>query len=147
MPSWRESLCRHYGLCSSPVKLFKRRVNSIHQIVWICEEISKNHMASKRLRPFCAVGHTCFSIAACGGPALLLCGAPIRDRCSFVPTFHALRSKLRPMQPAEQKKLYKRPRRNWPKTLCFCGILVSFPPPAPDLCFSHKFLPRMEKHV
>lgn len=27
---------------------------------------------------------------------------------------------------------------NWPKTLCFCGILAFFPP-APDLCFSHKF--------
>lgn len=32
-------------------------------------------MASKRSRPFCAVGHTCLSIAACGGAAQLLCGS------------------------------------------------------------------------
>lgn len=37
--------------------------------------------------------------------------------------------------PAEQKRSIKA-RRNWPKTLCFCGILAFFPP-RHQICVSH----------
>lgn len=144
MPSWRESLCRHYGLCSQPVKLFKRRVNSIHQIVWNCEEISKTIWPPNVCVLFVRWDTLVSVLLPAGDRPCSFVARPIRERGSFVPTFHALRSKLRP-SPKEQNRSIKA-RRNWPKTLWFCGILVFFSA-APDLCFSHKFLQRMEKHV
>ncbi len=106
MPSWRESLCRHYGLCSHPVKLFKRRVNSIHQIVWNCEEISKTIWPPNVCVLFVRWDTLVSVLLPAGERPCSFVARPIRERCSFVPTFHALRSKLRP-SPAEQKRSIK----------------------------------------
>lgn len=148
MPSWRESLCRHYGLCSHPVKLFKRRVNSIHQIVWNCEEISKTIWPPNVCVLFVRWDTLVSVLLPAGDRPCSFVARPIRERCSFVPTFHALRSKLRP-SPAEQKKVYKGAEKTGPKLCVFCGILAFFPPLSRhQICVSHiNFLPRMEKHV
>lgn len=116
-------------------------------------------MASKRLRPFCAAGHTCLSIAACGGAALLLCGPSHRGNAAHLSPLFMLyaqnygpvpQNKTKQKKKKREKGVYEGPAENWPKTLCFSFFLWHpplFKPPAPDLCFSHKFLPRMEKHV
>lgn len=49
--------------------------------------------------------------------------------------------------PAEQKKVYKGPEKLAQNFVFLWHPRLFIPPSAPDLCFSHKFLPRMEKHV
>lgn len=46
----------------------------------------------------------------------------------------------------QNKKSPIKVQRNWPKNFVFLWHPHLFSP-GPDLCFSHKFLPRMEKHV
>lgn len=67
-------------------------------------------MASKRLRPFCAVGHTCLSIAACGGPALLLCGSSHQGTLLICPHFSCFTLKIT-AQSRRTKKVYKGPEK------------------------------------
>lgn len=66
-------------------------------------------MASKRLSPFCAVGHTCLSIAACGRPGGLHCDLSHRGRHLICPQFScfALKIMASSRSPAEQKNTHK----------------------------------------
>lgn len=145
MPSWRQSLCRHYGLCSRSLKLFKRRVNSIHQIVWNCEEISKTIWPPNVCVLFVRRDTLVSVLVPAGERPCFFVPRPIRERRSFVPTFHALRSKLR-LSPAEQKKLYKGLEK-----LAQNFVFLWHPrlfSPRHQICVSHiNFSPQMEKHV
>ena len=84
-------------------------------------------MASKRLRPFCAVGHTCLSIAACGGPALLLCGSSHQGTLLICPHFSCFTLKIT-AQSRRTKKVYKGPRETGPKLCVFVASSPFFPP-------------------
>lgn len=102
-------------------------------------------MASKRLRPFCAVGHTCLSIAACGRPALLLCGSSHQGTLLICPHFSCFTLKIT-AQSRRTKKVYKGPEK-----LAQNFVFLWHPrlfSPRHQICVSHiNFLPRMEKHV
>ena len=124
-----------------PVKQFKSRVNAIHQIVSNCEENSKTiwlpnaGVLSVRWDTLVPVWR------AAGGPIVAPPGAP----ASFVPSFHALRSELW-AEALGTKKVYKGAEE------LAQNVVVLWHPrpfflPGPDLCFSHKFGPRMEEHV
>lgn len=83
-----------YGLCSRCVKLFKRGVNAIHQIVWNCVKISET-IWPPNVRVFFMWLDTLVSVWWTAGVqpcAIVTCH--IRVDGSFVLSFHALRWKL-----------------------------------------------------
>lgn len=134
MPSWRESLCRHYGLCSHPVKLFKRRVNSIHQIVWNCEEISKTIWLPNVCVLFVRWDTLVSVLLACGGPALLLCGSSHQGTLLICPHFSCFAHEIT-AQSRRTKKAYKGPGK-----LAQNFVFLWHPRPFPPLhqiCVSH----------
>lgn len=96
--SWVQMLSRGetpmYGLCSRCVKLFKRGVNAIHQIVWNCVKISET-IWPPNVRVFFMWLDTLVSVWWTAGVqpcAIVTCH--IRVDGSFVLSFHALRWKL-----------------------------------------------------
>lgn len=122
-PREEKGLCMHYGLCSRGVKQFKRRVKSIHQIVWNCEENSKTIWPPNVWVLFVRWDTLVSALLPAGDRAGSIVTCHIGEGISFVPSFHALRSKLWPRPAAPQnKKTPIKAQENWPKTLCFCGI-------------------------
>lgn len=91
-------------------------------------------MASKRLRPFCAVGHTCLSIAACGGAALLLCGASHQGTLLICPHFSCFTLKIT-AQSDRTKKLYKGREKLAQNFVVFVPSSSFFP--RDQICVSH----------
>lgn len=127
----------------------KRRVNSIHQIVWNCEEVSKTIWLPNVCVLF-VQWDTLVSVLlpAGGGGPVPLWRVPTGDAAHLSPLFMLYGQNYGPV-PQNKKKGSLRARGKWPKNFVgFCFSPLFFPPsPAPDLCFSHKFLARIEKHV
>lgn len=77
------------------------------------------------------------------GPALL-CLVPSGNAAHLSPLFMLYAQNYGPVP--QNKKSSIKAWRNWPKTLCFCGILAFFP--RHQICVSHiNFSPQMEEHV
>lgn len=151
-PDINSRRCPHEGRVCVGIMVFVRtHLNCLKE--GLTQSIKLSKFVRKFQKPY---GLQTFASFLCGGTHLSqyccprgsgpapLCLVPSGNAAHLSPLFMLYAQNYGSVP--QNKKSSIKAWRNWPKTLCFCGILAFFP--RHQICVSHiNFSPQMEKHV